>query len=236
MHTPASDKHAPPYERVDCNSTDTAVLLIAFKTRNLCAAEWRLRAGEPSLVRMDVALGRSHTYDDGHECFVEWAPVSLPMLSHSCFQKSRCGCAYTLTPGAHIPFCAFVPSPSCFSFASCLPPPCATQNRHAQHRLSPITSRREVLCIYQLHGAAINSLSVHESFCVTAGDDALLRVWPLDFSDYLLEAAHEGSVTRWVWTHQDGQGEGWELRGEADARARLLGPPAVDSPHRMCDR
>ncbi|KAG1677552.1 hypothetical protein FOA52_014450 [Chlamydomonas sp. UWO 241] len=54
---------------------------------------------------------------------------------------------------------------------------------------------RELLCIYQLHPSAINSISVTDSFCVTAGDDALMRVWPLDFSDYLLEAAHEGPVT-----------------------------------------
>ena len=46
---------------------------------------------------------------------------------------------------------------------------------------------RSLLCVYQLHSAAINSLVVHDSFCVTGSDDKVLRVWPLDFSDYLLE-------------------------------------------------
>ena len=46
---------------------------------------------------------------------------------------------------------------------------------------------RSVLCVYQLHSAAINTLVVHDSFCVTGSDDKMLRVWPMDFSDYLLE-------------------------------------------------
>lgn len=53
---------------------------------------------------------------------------------------------------------------------------------------------REVVCVYQLHDSAINCLSVNEGFCVTGSEDHFLRVWPLDFSDFFLEAQHEASV------------------------------------------
>ena len=49
--------------------------------------------------------------------------------------------------------------------------------------------------VYQLHSAAINSLAVNEGFAVTGSDDKVLRVWPIDFSDYFLEAEHEAPVT-----------------------------------------
>ena len=65
---------------------------------------------------------------------------------------------------------------------------------------------RSLLCVYQLHSAAINSLVVHDSFCVTGSDDKVLRVWPLDFSDYLLEVR--------------GGGRGREKNREGQARGR----------------
>jgi len=34
---------------------------------------------------------------------------------------------------------------------------------------------------------SINSMVIHEAFCVTGSDDGLLRVWPLDFSNVILE-------------------------------------------------
>ncbi|GMF16918.1 unnamed protein product [Phytophthora lilii] len=54
---------------------------------------------------------------------------------------------------------------------------------------------KQVLCVYQLHDASINCLSVNEGFCVTGSDDCFLRVWPLDFTDFFLEAQHEASVS-----------------------------------------
>lgn len=54
---------------------------------------------------------------------------------------------------------------------------------------------REVLCMYKLHDAAINCLAMNEGFCVTGSDDRYLRVWPLDFTDFFLEAQHEGAVS-----------------------------------------
>lgn len=41
--------------------------------------------------------------------------------------------------------------------------------------------------IYQLHGGPINCLLISEGFCVTGSDDKYLRIWPVDFSDFLLE-------------------------------------------------
>lgn len=49
--------------------------------------------------------------------------------------------------------------------------------------------RRTLLCVYQLHSAAINSLVMHQGLCVTGSDDTLLRVWPLDFADFLMEVS-----------------------------------------------
>jgi WD40 repeat protein len=54
---------------------------------------------------------------------------------------------------------------------------------------------REVVCVYQLHDASINCLVVNEGFCVTGSDDQILRVWPLDFTDFFLEAQHDAAVT-----------------------------------------
>jgi hypothetical protein len=48
-------------------------------------------------------------------------------------------------------------------------------------------STRTVAAVHQLHVGAINSLTLHEGFCVTASDDRMLRVWPLDFGDFLME-------------------------------------------------
>ena len=54
---------------------------------------------------------------------------------------------------------------------------------------------RELECVFRLHDNAIHSLAVNEGFCVTASADHFLRVWPLDFSDFFLEAQHKGPVT-----------------------------------------
>lgn len=55
--------------------------------------------------------------------------------------------------------------------------------------------RRCLECVYQLHSAAINSIVVSEGFCVTGSDDRFLRVWPVDFTDFFLEAEHEAPIT-----------------------------------------
>lgn len=41
--------------------------------------------------------------------------------------------------------------------------------------------------VYQLHSAAINCMLVSDGLCVTGSDDRFMRVWPLDFADFLLE-------------------------------------------------
>lgn len=53
----------------------------------------------------------------------------------------------------------------------------------------------QLLCAFQLHSDAIHSLCVHSSYAVTGSADLRLRVWPLDFTDFLLEAQHEGVVS-----------------------------------------
>lgn len=49
--------------------------------------------------------------------------------------------------------------------------------------------------VHRLHEGACISVGVNDGFCVTAGLDGFVRVWPLDFSDFYLEAAHEGGAT-----------------------------------------
>ncbi|GMH82171.1 hypothetical protein TrST_g11669 [Triparma strigata] len=55
---------------------------------------------------------------------------------------------------------------------------------------------RTVLCVLKLHDGPINTVAVNEGYAVTGSDDRFLRLWPLDFSDYLLEAQHESPVTK----------------------------------------
>eukprot|EP01028_Stygiella_incarcerata_P001206 TRINITY_DN11910_c1_g1_i2.p1 TRINITY_DN11910_c1_g1~~TRINITY_DN11910_c1_g1_i2.p1 ORF type:complete len:1465 (+),score=373.69 TRINITY_DN11910_c1_g1_i2:109-4503(+) len=53
---------------------------------------------------------------------------------------------------------------------------------------------RKLLCVYQLHDTCINSVYVKEGMCVTGSDDKFVRLWPLDFTDFFLEAEHEGKI------------------------------------------
>ena len=55
-------------------------------------------------------------------------------------------------------------------------------------------TNRVVDQIYRLHDDSINALVVTDGFCVTGSSDRFLRVWPLDFSDYFLEAEHAAPV------------------------------------------
>jgi WD40 repeat protein len=47
---------------------------------------------------------------------------------------------------------------------------------------------------YQTNDSAIYSIAVNEAFCVTGSEDNFVRVWPLDFSEFYLEAKHENTV------------------------------------------
>lgn len=46
-----------------------------------------------------------------------------------------------------------------------------------------------------MHDQPISSLVVSAGFCVTGSKDQFLRVWPLDFSEFYIEAKHEGIIT-----------------------------------------
>jgi hypothetical protein len=49
-------------------------------------------------------------------------------------------------------------------------------------------SSKVLECVFKLHDGPIASVAINEGFCVTASADRYLRVWPLDFSDFFLEA------------------------------------------------
>lgn len=48
--------------------------------------------------------------------------------------------------------------------------------------------------IFKVHNGPVKNLCVSKGFCVTGGEDKYVRVWPLDFSEFHLEAKHEGSI------------------------------------------
>lgn len=50
--------------------------------------------------------------------------------------------------------------------------------------------------MYKLHdNSAISSIVISAGFCITGSEDQLLRVWQMDFSEYILEASNDGVVT-----------------------------------------
>lgn len=55
--------------------------------------------------------------------------------------------------------------------------------------------KEQLICAYQLHNSSICAFTVSHGYAVTGASDNKLRVWPLDFSDYLMEANHEGAVS-----------------------------------------
>ena len=55
-------------------------------------------------------------------------------------------------------------------------------------------SNRQVLGLLRLHEAAITCVTATEGYVATGAADGLLRLWPLDFSDYLMQAQHDSAV------------------------------------------
>ncbi|KAJ8602148.1 hypothetical protein CTAYLR_003496 [Chrysophaeum taylorii] len=53
---------------------------------------------------------------------------------------------------------------------------------------------RSLLCVLRLHAAGISRVVATTEYVATASRDGLVRLWPLDFSDYLMEAEHESPV------------------------------------------
>lgn len=51
---------------------------------------------------------------------------------------------------------------------------------------------RKIDGVIKCHESSICSLVVSAGFCVTGSEDQYLRVWPLDLSDFNIEAKHEG--------------------------------------------
>ena len=47
---------------------------------------------------------------------------------------------------------------------------------------------------FKTNDGAIYSIAVNDAFCVTGSEDSFLRVWPLDFQEFFMEAQHEGTV------------------------------------------
>jgi WD40 repeat protein len=52
----------------------------------------------------------------------------------------------------------------------------------------------ELEAVYKIQDSGILSLSVNDAFCVTGSVDGYLRVWPIDFCEFLIEAKHDSGV------------------------------------------
>lgn len=55
-------------------------------------------------------------------------------------------------------------------------------------------STMELDAVYKINDSSILSLAVNDAFCVTGSEDGYLRVWPVDFSEFLIEAKHDSAV------------------------------------------
>ena len=48
--------------------------------------------------------------------------------------------------------------------------------------------------VYQLHDQGIRSIAACSAYCATGSDDLFIRVWPLDFSEFFMEAKHDSTI------------------------------------------
>ena len=55
-------------------------------------------------------------------------------------------------------------------------------------------SNQELEAVYKVQDKGILSMVVSEAFCVTGSSDGYLRVWPIDFTKFLIEAKHDAGV------------------------------------------
>jgi WD40 repeat protein len=50
---------------------------------------------------------------------------------------------------------------------------------------------REIEEVYKVHEEGVNAIATNGGFCITGGTDSVLRVWPIDFQEFFIEARHE---------------------------------------------
>ena len=55
-------------------------------------------------------------------------------------------------------------------------------------------NNQELDAVYKVQDSAILALAVNEAFCATGSKDGFLRIWPVDFSEFLIEAKHDTGV------------------------------------------
>ena len=60
---------------------------------------------------------------------------------------------------------------------------------------------RQVLGVLRLHDAPIKCIAAATGYVATGAADGCLRLWPLDFSDVLMQAKHDAAVTGAVITN-----------------------------------
>lgn len=48
--------------------------------------------------------------------------------------------------------------------------------------------------VFKLHNDSICSMDISDKFCVTGSKNNYLRIWPLSFNEFVLEAQFDGPV------------------------------------------
>ena len=56
------------------------------------------------------------------------------------------------------------------------------------------SSTRRVLAFLKLHSAPVTTVLATEGYVATGAADGLLRLWPLDFSEFLMQAQHDSAI------------------------------------------
>ncbi|CAD8163025.1 unnamed protein product [Paramecium octaurelia] len=54
---------------------------------------------------------------------------------------------------------------------------------------------QKLMQVYKVHNDAVTAVCLSAGFCITGSLDQYLRVWPLDFNEFYIEAKHEGIIT-----------------------------------------
>jgi WD40 repeat protein len=55
-------------------------------------------------------------------------------------------------------------------------------------------NNQELEAVYKIQNSPILSICVNDAFCATGSLDGYLRVWPVDFSEFLIEAKHDSGI------------------------------------------
>ena len=63
-------------------------------------------------------------------------------------------------------------------------------------KIAIVSENFQLKFIYSLHKGAITSISLNDTHFISGSEDHFIRVWPLDFTEFVLEAQHQSAISR----------------------------------------